>query len=50
MNLLWSKIPCSLYFFMHVKLHTSIGDMKEADEIFLRNLSSMAKVDMLKTL
>ena len=50
MNLLWSKISWSLYFSMHIKLNTSIGDMKEADKIFLRNLSSAATVDVLKAL
>ena len=50
MNLLWSKISWSLYFSMHVKLNTSIDDMKEADKIFLRNLSSAATVDVLKAL
>lgn len=49
MNLLWSRISWSLYFFMHVKLNTSTGDM-EVGEIFLRNLSSTAIVDMFKAL
>ena len=48
MDSLWSKISWSLYFFMYVKLTASRGDMKKLDEIFLRNLSSTAIVDMLR--